>query len=77
MIPRTTESNYVAITNASTGCWSYIGLLSTGRQELNLQPGYPGCLAGGSGTAEHEILHALGTYHEQARPDRLVHISLL
>ena len=76
MIPRTTETNYVAITSANTGCWSYVGLILNGRQELNLQPGNPGCLNVGSGTAEHEILHALGTFHEQSRPDRLDHISL-
>ena len=69
-IPWTSETNYVAITSAMTGCWSYVGLVSTGRQELNLQPGSPGCLNVGSGTAEHEMLHALGTFHEQSRPDR-------
>ena len=74
-IPRTSETNYVAITSANTGCWSYVGLLSRGRQELNLQPGNPGCLLGTSGIAEHEMLHSLGTWHEQSRPDRLYDIS--
>ena len=66
-IQRTGETNYVGITSESTGCWSYIGLLSIGRQQLNLGPG---CLTGQKGVAEHEMLHALGTYHEQSRPDR-------
>ena len=67
----------MAITSALTGCWSYVGLVSMGRQELNLQPGNPGCLNIGSGTAEHEMLHALGTFHEQSRPDRQDDISLI
>ena len=61
----------MAITSAQTGCWSSVGLINRGRQELNLQPGDPGCLNVGKGTAEHEMLHALGTFHEQSRPDRL------
>ena len=74
-IPRTSETNYVAITSANTGCWSYVGLISRGRQELNLQPGIPGCLVSSPGIAEHEMLHSLGTWHEQSRPDRLDDIS--
>ena len=61
----------MAITSEQTGCWSSVGLMNRGRQELNLQPGNPGCLNVGKGTAEHEMLHALGTFHEQSRPDRL------
>ena len=67
----------MAITSAQTGCWSYVGLILNGRQELNLQPGNPGCLNGYSGTAEHEMLHALGTFHEQSRPDRFEDIVLI
>ena len=69
-IQRTNEANYVAITGELTGCFSWVGLRGQGRQQLNLQPGSPGCLNRGKGTAEHEMLHALGTYHEQSRPDR-------
>ena len=69
-MPRTAESNYVAILSANTGCWSYVGRLgigiNQGRQELNLQKS--GCVF--AGVVEHEMLHALGTWHEQSRPDR-------
>ena len=76
-IARTNEANYVAITGEQTGCWSWVGTLNNGRQELNLQPGNPGCVNISPGTAEHEMLHALGTFHEQSRPDRFENNSLL
>ena len=63
-VPRSSESNYVAIINSASGCWSYVGR-TFGRQELNLANGCTG-----SGTIEHEMLHALGMWHEQSRTDR-------
>ena len=47
------------------GCWSWIGMLGNGRQELDLKS--TGCMD--IGTIEHEFLHALGVHHEQTRPD--------
>ena len=70
-MPKTSEANYVTITGRQAGCYSYVGLIYNGSQELNLQPGIPGCLVNSPGIAEHEMLHALGTWHEQSRPDRL------
>ena len=64
-VTRTTESDYVAITSSSSGCFAFVGRTG-GRQRLNLQRG--GCLR--AGTIEHEMLHALGVWHEQSRPDR-------
>lgn len=53
------------------GCWSYIGKIG-GVQIVSLQPpdeNGPNCL-GGEGRALHELMHALGIFHEQSRDDR-------
>uniref|UniRef100_A0A8C5MAB5 Meprin A subunit n=1 Tax=Leptobrachium leishanense TaxID=445787 RepID=A0A8C5MAB5_9ANUR len=46
------------------GCWSYVGRRSSG-QELSI-----GERCDTKSIVEHEILHALGFYHEQSRSDR-------
>ncbi|KAG8234000.1 hypothetical protein J437_LFUL013918 [Ladona fulva] len=53
------------------GCWSFVGRTG-GAQIVSLQPPDrhgPNCL-GGTGRAIHELLHALGIFHEQSRSDR-------
>ncbi|XP_057306733.1 zinc metalloproteinase nas-14-like [Hydractinia symbiolongicarpus] len=54
------------------GCSSYIGR-TTGRQEISLQN--PGC-TGSTAIPTHELLHALGFFHEQAREDRDQHVRI-
>lgn len=52
-------------------CWSYVGRFG-GTQIVSLQPPDekgPNCL-GSEGRAIHELLHALGIFHEQSRADR-------
>ncbi|XP_076434596.1 bone morphogenetic protein 1-like [Babylonia areolata] len=64
-VPRTSQPDYVVFT-AKTGCHSMVGKsLSGGAQELSLMPP---CAK--RGTALHEMLHALGFFHEHSRPDR-------
>ena len=62
---------YIQRGSVNSGCWSYVGRTG-GRQILNLQvPEYPGaahCVW--TGTVSHELIHAIGYYHEQSRPDR-------
>lgn len=48
---------------AGSGCWSYVGMRG-GKQQISLSSG---C---GNGSTIHEILHALGMWHEQSREDR-------
>lgn len=53
------------------GCWSYIGRIG-GPQIVSLEPpdtNGPNCL-GTEGRAIHELMHAIGVFHEQSRWDR-------
>jgi len=60
------------------GCWSYIGHQG-GRQQLSLErPVGKDCNCFCSpGRAMHEIMHALGFYHEHARADRDKYIKIV
>jgi len=60
------------------GCWSYIGHQG-GRQQLSLErPVGKDCNCFCSpGRAMHEIMHALGFYHEHARSDRDKYIQIV
>lgn len=65
---RRTSSNAADFPNyieffAGSGCWSFVGMRG-GKQQISLAPG---C---GNGSTIHEILHALGMWHEQSREDR-------
>lgn len=59
---RTTESDYVHFTPGG-GCSSYVGRIG-GKQDIILSE------LCGLGSTIHEILHALGIFHEQSRCDR-------
>lgn len=53
------------------GCWSYVGRYG-GPQIVSLQPPddrSENCL-GNEGRAIHELMHAIGIFHEQSRSDR-------
>ena len=50
---------------AGSGCYSYVGFQGVNHQTISLRE--VGCLS--RGTVQHEFMHALGFYHEQARPD--------
>uniref|UniRef100_A0A8C2INE6 Meprin A subunit n=1 Tax=Cyprinus carpio TaxID=7962 RepID=A0A8C2INE6_CYPCA len=63
------ESTYISFTKLD-GCWSFVGDLKTG-QNVSI-----GDRCDTKAIVEHELLHALGFYHEQSRSDRddYVHI---
>ena len=65
-------NGYITFRSDSSGCWSYIGQISTtGSQTINLSGGCVHQLV-----IEHEVLHAMGMYHEQSRPDRDQYITV-
>lgn len=67
--PRNGEADYLRFV-PSTKCTSWVGR-QEGRQLVSLADG---C---GTGTTAHEILHALGMWHEQSRCDRDSFVEVL
>lgn len=68
--PKTSsDTDYVEIIKDG-GCYSYVGRQG-GRQPVSLSTG---CYT--ERTIQHEFIHALGFYHEQARPDRDQYIKI-
>jgi len=59
------------------GCWSYIGRIAAANlgQYLSLTSMCVNDFA--NGPTQHEILHALGFYHEHSRPDRDQYVDIL
>ncbi|KAL2084260.1 hypothetical protein ACEWY4_019778 [Coilia grayii] len=69
--PRINEDYFIDIQKQS-GCYSYVGKVFSGGQTVSI----------GLGCAfvdivEHELLHALGFYHEQSRYDRDDHVTIV
>ncbi|XP_071965555.1 zinc metalloproteinase nas-13-like [Antedon mediterranea] len=69
-VARTSESNYVKIVSKD-GCYSSVGVVG-GVQELSLGNG---CYQS-VGIIMHEMMHAIGFYHEQSRTDRDSYVSI-
>lgn len=71
--PRTNENDYVTFVSDNTGCWSNLGRIG-GEQTINLQ--IPGCVTK-KGTVMHEIMHAVGFWHEHTRVDRDDYVDII
>ncbi|OQV12840.1 putative Zinc metalloproteinase nas-15 [Hypsibius exemplaris] len=59
------DRNYVTFSRRESGCWSWVGRLG-GAQAINLAPGCVDTM----GAVQHEVMHAIGFFHEQSRLDR-------
>ncbi|XP_076060164.1 astacin-like [Oratosquilla oratoria] len=68
---RTNEADYINIASFS-GCWSMVGRQG-GMQYVSLD--MYGCLW--RGLVEHELMHAIGFWHEHNRPDRDDYVTIL
>lgn len=70
---RTTERNWIKFSK-DKGCWSYIGRLywRKGSQNLSL-----GQRCNSKGIIMHELMHAIGFWHEQSRPDRDQYVEII
>jgi len=67
-----TDINYVDIIPNLSGCYSYVGDIKSGGQELALDES---CQKD-KGTIMHELMHALGFHHEQSRADRDSYVKI-
>jgi len=80
VVPRNGEVNYVNIVRGgpNTGCYSYVGNIQQRAQTLNLQARvnfFDGhCFI--HGIIVHELFHAVGFLHEQARTDRNDYVEI-
>lgn len=65
--PKATGDSHHIILTSMGGCWSYVGRQDDrpDGQELSLSP-----LCWEKSTIQHEIMHALGFFHEHSRFDR-------
>lgn len=71
-IPASNEKEFVNILRGSDGgCWSYVGWYPEDVTTVSLSNG---CFSGGVIT--HELMHAIGFWHEQSRSDRDIYVSV-
>lgn len=70
---RSSDENWIDITGNEGGCWSSVGMINDGGQQLNVHA--PQCVK--KGVVIHEMLHAAGFYHQQSAADRDEFVEIL
>jgi hypothetical protein len=71
-VPHTNQQNWIRLIS-DNGCYSYIGKNAfPGEQAVSLQRN--GCVY--KGIIIHELMHAIGFFHEQSRKDRDDYITI-
>jgi len=73
-VERTNEVNYVYVSGESGGCYSNVGYVNRGRQQLNLEPG-DFCFR--IGTIIHEFLHTVGFHHMHSATERDNYVTIM
>ncbi|XP_040014828.1 uncharacterized protein LOC120807159 [Xiphias gladius] len=68
-VPHIGQTTYISVVKKS-GCWSLVGKTG-GSQQLSLGNG---CVQ--NGIIQHELIHALGFWHEQSRTDRDIYVKI-
>ncbi|CAF1451440.1 unnamed protein product [Adineta ricciae] len=71
--PKQSSDRYFIEIVDGLGCSSYVGQGGASFHQVSLE--YPKCFT--EGMIMHELLHTLGFYHEQSRPDRDNYIRVL
>lgn len=65
------DTNWIEVKSDYSGCWSSVGM-RTGGQVVNLNS--PRCVR--HGVAVHELMHAIGFFHQQSSADRDEHVHI-
>jgi hypothetical protein len=76
-VPHTSEADYLEIRkDPDLGCGAMVGLRPGQDFPMAVNYRVPECLQT-TGVIQHELLHVLGLFHEQSRPDRDEYVTVL